>query len=63
MVVIMPDGVRNYMSKFLSDEWMISHDLMQEEESCEDNSSWWSKKQIRLLELATPCTISPGFFF
>jgi len=59
MVVIMPDGVRNYMSKFLSDEWMISHDLMQEEESCEDNSSWWSKKQIRLLELATPCTISP----
>lgn len=22
MVVIMPDGIRNYMSKFVSDQWM-----------------------------------------
>ena len=28
-VLILPDGVRNYMTKFLSDEWMISHKFME----------------------------------
>jgi cystathionine beta-synthase len=28
-VIILPDGVRNYMTKFLSDEWMISHKFME----------------------------------
>lgn len=26
-VVILPDGVRNYMSKFISDQWLIDHDF------------------------------------
>ena len=25
MVVILPDGVRNYMTKFLQDEWMVKY--------------------------------------
>ena len=28
-VVILPDGVRNYMTKFLSDEWMKARDFME----------------------------------
>lgn len=27
-VVILPDGVRNYMTKFLSDQWMMDRDLL-----------------------------------
>lgn len=27
-VVILPDGVRNYMTKFLSDQWMMDRDLV-----------------------------------
>ena len=26
-VVILPDGLRNYMTKFLSDQWMMERDL------------------------------------
>lgn len=25
MVVVLPDGVRNYMTKFLQDEWMVKY--------------------------------------
>jgi len=28
MVVLMPDSVRNYMSKFLSDNWMVDNGFM-----------------------------------
>lgn len=28
-VLFLPDGLRNYMTKFLSDEWMISKNFMQ----------------------------------
>ncbi|VDK64693.1 unnamed protein product [Gongylonema pulchrum] len=28
-VVIMPDGIRNYMSKFVCDEWMIEKHFME----------------------------------
>jgi len=27
-VFILPDGVRNYLTKFLDDEWMVSHGCM-----------------------------------
>uniref|UniRef100_A0A0K0E7D6 cystathionine beta-synthase n=1 Tax=Strongyloides stercoralis TaxID=6248 RepID=A0A0K0E7D6_STRER len=27
-VVILPDGIRNYMTKFCDDDWMVEHDLM-----------------------------------
>lgn len=33
MVVILPDNVRNYMSKFLSDDWMIDFGFMDESET------------------------------
>lgn len=28
-VVIMPDGVRNYLTKFLNDDWMVEKGFMQ----------------------------------
>ena len=27
-VLLLPDGIRNYMTKFMSDEWMISQNFM-----------------------------------
>jgi len=34
LVVILPDGIRNYMSKFVQDEWMREkgHYLVEEEQ-------------------------------
>jgi cystathionine beta-synthase len=59
VVVILPDSVRNYMTKFLSDDWMIMHDFMDEEETISPETRWWANKQVRMLELATPCTVLP----
>jgi cystathionine beta-synthase len=30
-VILLPDGVRNYMTKLVSDQWMIARDFMVEE--------------------------------
>lgn len=32
LVVVLPDSLRNYMSKFLSDDWMLIHGFMDPEE-------------------------------
>ena len=32
-VVILPDGVRNYMTKFLSDQWMIERNYLEPQDS------------------------------
>lgn len=31
-VVVLPDSVRNYMTKHLSDQWMMERDFIKEEE-------------------------------
>lgn len=55
-VVLLPDGVRNYMTKFLSDDWMKSRDMI---ESSEQETHWWWNKQVRNIELSAPLTVSP----
>ncbi|KAL7526753.1 hypothetical protein ACHAXR_003099 [Thalassiosira sp. AJA248-18] len=58
-VVILPDSVRNYMTKALSDEWMIDHEFVDNDiikkKRYED---WWATKRVCDLELNTPLTIS-----
>ena len=36
-VVILPDGLRNYMTKFLSDQWMMERDLIDDAEDISRN--------------------------
>jgi cystathionine beta-synthase len=36
-VVLLPDGVRNYMTKFLSDHWMKERDFV---EDTDLNNRW-----------------------
>lgn len=60
-VVILPDSVRNYMTKALSDEWMINHDFVDDDVIRKKQyESWWATKRVCDLELNTPLTIASG---
>eukprot|EP00118_Oscarella_pearsei_P024587 m.306361 g.306361 ORF g.306361 m.306361 type:complete len:515 (+) comp41184_c0_seq1:1779-3323(+) len=62
-VVILPDSVRNYMTKFLSDDWMRENGWL--EEPIEDPTTkpwWWTKtveslklKEMQSVESTVPC--------
>lgn len=60
-VVILPDSVRNYMTKFLSDDWMIENGYMDKEyEGSSPQKHWWWQKKISVLELGAPLTVLPS---
>jgi cystathionine beta-synthase len=40
-VVILPDSVRNYMTKFINDGWMKERDFIEDPER---DSHWWEFK-------------------
>ncbi|CAH1637762.1 unnamed protein product [Spodoptera littoralis] len=40
VVVILPDGIRNYMTKFVSDQWMEAHRFL---EPPQHTMKWWTK--------------------
>lgn len=55
-VVILPDSVRNYMTRFLSDDWMLSNDFLERDQT---EKYWWSDNKVCTLDLHTPITVSP----
>lgn len=55
-VVILPDGVRNYMTKFLSDSWMAERFL---DHIVALPEQWWHKEDVSSLELKKPIMVSP----
>ncbi|XP_037796596.1 cystathionine beta-synthase-like [Penaeus monodon] len=57
-VVVLPDSVRNYMTKHLSDKWMEERDFISEKEDT-DNKHWWSNLKVSSLPLAAPLTVQP----
>lgn len=60
-VVLLPDSVRNYMSKFLSDEWMYENDMVDISSVKQGvESSWWADRKVSELALQTPHTITPS---
>ncbi|CAN0285265.1 unnamed protein product, partial [Discosporangium mesarthrocarpum] len=74
-VVVLPDSVRNYMSKYLSDEWMYEQGFINEAQVgrqrqqadrggcfCSTEqlaNAWWASKRVSELDLQTPLTVSP----
>ncbi|XP_042543210.1 cystathionine beta-synthase-like protein isoform X1 [Dipodomys spectabilis] len=56
-VVILPDSVRNYMSKFLSDKWMLQKGFLKEELS--GTRPWWWHLRVQELSLPAPLTVLP----
>ncbi|CAJ1079520.1 cystathionine beta-synthase b [Xyrichtys novacula] len=57
-VVILADSVRNYMSKFLSDEWMREKGFYSVDAPT-DPKPWWWNMTIQNLHLSAPLTLSP----
>uniref|UniRef100_A0A8C1YIV2 Cystathionine beta-synthase n=1 Tax=Cyprinus carpio TaxID=7962 RepID=A0A8C1YIV2_CYPCA len=57
-VVILPDSIRNYMSKFLSDKWMCEKGFLSEEDLVV-NKPWWWNLTLQELRLSAPLTVLP----
>uniref|UniRef100_A0A671LRJ5 Cystathionine beta-synthase n=1 Tax=Sinocyclocheilus anshuiensis TaxID=1608454 RepID=A0A671LRJ5_9TELE len=57
-VVILPDSIRNYMSKFLSDKWMCEKGFLNEEDLVV-NKPWWWNLTLQELRLSAPLTVLP----
>jgi cystathionine beta-synthase len=58
-VVICPDSVRNYMTKFLSDSWMYEHGFVDEDSHAETRkNAWWGNRRVAELNLNSPITVS-----
>ncbi|XP_037542965.1 cystathionine beta-synthase b [Nematolebias whitei] len=57
-VVILADSVRNYMSKFLSDQWMQEKGFLSMEPP-NGIKPWWWDLTVQSLHLPSPFTLSP----
>ncbi|KAL4656988.1 cystathionine beta-synthase isoform X1 [Arapaima gigas] len=57
-VVILPDSIRNYMSKFLSDKWMCQKGFLREQDLMVSKPWWWNQK-VQCLNLSAPLTVLP----
>ncbi|XP_076603089.1 cystathionine beta-synthase b [Chaetodon auriga] len=58
-VVILPDSVRNYMSKFLSDKWMCEKGFLSPEAPV-PLKPWWWNMTVQCLHLSAPLTVLPS---
>lgn len=58
-VVILPDSLRNYMSKFLSDKWMCEKGFLKEVDLMV-NKPWWWNLTLQELQLSAPLTVLPS---
>merc|ERR1719336_2755695 len=56
-VALLADGVRNYMTKFLDDQWLADRDII---ELKDENSNWWAEEKVSSLELSAPLSILPS---
>ncbi|XP_062983622.1 cystathionine beta-synthase-like [Elgaria multicarinata webbii] len=54
-VVLLPDSVRNYMSKFLNDKWMVKNGFLKED--VQENYPWWWNIKVQKLNLLAPLTL------
>merc|ERR550525_1720418 len=65
VVILLPDSIRNYMTKFLSDDWMYDNNMMEDEddeavntEDIGDDDGWWIKDTVASLKVSPPVTMS-----
>lgn len=57
-VVILPDSIRNYMTKHLSDNWMIDHDFL-DPLALGEKAPWWYTMPVSSLPQKFPMTLQP----
>lgn len=53
-VVILPDGIRNYMTKFVSDNWMEARDF---KPVVNEHNHWWWDTPVSALNLKAPVVL------
>lgn len=56
-VALLADGVRNYMTKFLDDQWLADRDIIKLED---ETATWWAEEKVSSLELSAPLNILPS---
>jgi cystathionine beta-synthase len=60
VVALLADSTRNYMTKFLKDEWMYANEFVSEEDTKRTKlDTWWTSKSVSDLKLSTPFTVQP----
>ncbi|XP_015180066.1 PREDICTED: cystathionine beta-synthase [Polistes dominula] len=52
VVVVLPDGIRNYMTKFVSDNWMKIRDFL--DIPSDQSNKWWSNYPVSILSITKP---------
>lgn len=55
-VVILPDGIRNYMTKFVSDNWMEARLL---KEPVNEHNHWWWNHKVSELKVQALTSVKP----
>jgi len=60
MVVLFADSVRNYMTKFLNDGWMVENQFMEPSVDPAHKNEWWSTRPVSDLQLNTPHVVGPN---
>jgi cystathionine beta-synthase len=58
VVVVLPDSVRNYMTKFLNDDWMVDLGFMAAPQGNAADQWWWNLS-VSAMALPSPLTIAP----
>lgn len=56
-VVILPDSVRNYMTKFLNDGWMEEHGFLEQQQPVAPE--WWTDIPVTQLHQKLPMVLAP----
>ena len=63
VVILLPDSIRNYMTKFLSDDWMIDNNFLEIDEianksEAKEDKGWWMNDTVASLKVSPPITMS-----
>ncbi|XP_017491156.1 PREDICTED: cystathionine beta-synthase-like [Rhagoletis zephyria] len=59
-VVILPDGIRNYMTKFVSNNWMEARDL---KPVVNEHNHWWWDTPVSALNMKVPVVLKSDVSF
>lgn len=60
-VVILPDSVRNDMTRFISDAWMVKEGYADQQSAPRNQATaWWASKRVADIRMNTPITITPN---
>jgi len=59
-VVVLPDSIRNYMSKYLNDDWMEDHGFMESIDDPTAAREWWFNLAVSALPQKFPMTLTPS---